>query len=387
MKVILSVEPIRYPLTGIGRYTLELARNLADVEDIEELRFFAGTDFVTDLPSGAEAAPSAPATRVQLVKRKLARLPFLLDLYRRRIDQARRRNLAGLKDAVYHGPNFYLPPTDGPAVVTVHDLSILKMPDCHPRERVAFMSKEIELALTRATMIVTDSEFVRQEIAETFSWPLDRVFTTCLAGSPEFFPRGSTATAPVLQSLGLEPKGYSLYAGTIEPRKNLVRLLDAYGELPQDLRRRYPLVLAGYKGWNNAAIVERLRQAEDQGWARYLGYVPDEALPHLFAGARLFAFPSLYEGFGLPVLEAMASGVPVVCSNAASLPQVAGGAALMVQAEDVDALKSALERGLQDDDWREGAIAAGLQQAARFSWTRCAVETADVYRLALKAAA
>ncbi|HEV7416886.1 MAG TPA: hypothetical protein VGN98_12055, partial [Tianweitania sediminis] len=158
MKVILSVEPIRYPLTGIGRYTFELARNLANLHDIEELRFFAGTDFVAELPNGAEAASSAPATRLQTVKRTLARLPFLLDIYRHRIDQARRTNLAGLKDAVYHGPNFYLPPTEGPSVVTVHDLSILKMPECHPPERVAYMSKEIDLALSRATMIVTDSE-------------------------------------------------------------------------------------------------------------------------------------------------------------------------------------------------------------------------------------
>ncbi|HEV7416212.1 MAG TPA: glycosyltransferase family 1 protein, partial [Tianweitania sediminis] len=184
-----------------------------------------------------------------------------------------------------------------------------------------------------------------------------------------------------------QPGRYALYAGTIEPRKNLVRLLDAFEQLPQTLRQRYPLVLAGYKGWNNTAILERLHRAETQGWARYLGYVPDEALPHLFAGARLFAFPSLYEGFGLPVLEAMASGVPVVCSNAASLPQVAGNAALMINAEDAAGLTEALQRGLEDEEWRRDAVASGIQQAARFSWKRCAEETADVYRQALKAAA
>ena len=153
------------------------------------------------------------------------------------------------------------------------------------------------------------------------------------------------------------------------------------------LRQRFPLVLAGYKGWNNTTILARIRRAESEGWARYLGYVPDEQLPHLFAGARLFTFPSLYEGFGLPVLEAMASGVPVVCSDAASLPEVAGGAALMVPAADVSALTRALERGLTDDPWRAGAILAGRKQAARFSWRRCAQETAGVYRRALEEAA
>jgi len=113
---------------------------------------------------------------------------------------------------------------------------------------------------------------------------------------------------------------------------------------------------------------------------RYLGYVSSEDLPHVFAGARLFAFPSLYEGFGLPVLEAMASGVPVVCSNSSSLPEVAGGAALMCAPDDTDGLATLLRRGLEDDDWRAEAQKLGVQQADRFSWARCAAQTGDAYR-------
>ncbi|MBS9721297.1 glycosyltransferase family 4 protein [Tianweitania sp. BSSL-BM11] len=382
MKVILSVEPIRYPLTGIGRYTLELARNLSQLKDVEELRYFSDAAFVDTLPDGMEAASAtAPASRMLRLKREVAaRFPFLLNIYRRRVDTARTDTLAGKGDYVYHGPNFYLPKTDGPAVVTMHDLSVLKMPQFHPPERVAFMTREVEVAMERATAIITVSDFIRHEIAAHFGLPLERIFTTSLAGSADFFARDQAITAPILATMGLKPGGYALYAGTIEPRKNLERLLAAYEALPTTLRTRFPLVLAGYKGWNNAGIHARIRQATAEGWARYLGYVPEEALPHLFAGARLFAFPSLYEGFGLPVLEAMASGVPVVCSNAASLPEVAGNAALMVQAEDVEGLTAALERGLTDEAWRDGAIAAGFSQAARFSWARCARETADVYR-------
>lgn len=387
MKVILSVEPIRYPLTGIGRYTLELARNLLQLKDVEELRYFSGTDFLPALPDGAEVGPSAPASRMLRIKRQVARLPFVLDIYRRYVTTAQRDTLAGKGDYVYHGPNFYLPATEGPSVVTIHDLSVLKMPDCHPPERVSFMTKEIALAVERATLIVTISEFIRHEIAETFGLPLNRIVTTNLGGAPGYVPRQAETTAPVLQTLGLKPGGYTLYAGTIEPRKNIEGLLAAYEALPMALRKRFPLVLAGYKGWNNATIHARIRRAAAEGWARYLGYVPEDTLPHLFAGAQLFAFPSLYEGFGLPVLEAMASGVPVVCSDAASLPEVAGDAALMVHARDVSGLTAALERGLTDENWRANAAQAGLAQAARFSWQRCAEETAAVYRRALVEAA
>src|SRR5690606_37755786 len=125
---------------------------------------------------------------------------------------------------------------------------------------------------------------------------------------------------------------------------------------------------------------------ERAGWARYLGYVPEAALPHMFSAARLFAFPSLHEGFGLPVLEAMASGVPVVCSDAASLPEVAGDAAAMCAPEDVDSLSRLIARGLEDDGWRSQAIERGLAQAEKFSWDRCAAETVQLYRDALAAA-
>lgn len=383
MKVILSVEPIRYPLTGIGRYTLELANHLGGISDIEEIKYFAGTQFVPNLPTAGDAAPSAPATGLMALKRRLARVPFLLHYARRATDQRRAQSLKGTRDYVYHGPNFYLPPVEGPAVVTIHDLSVLKMPEFHPPERVRFMEKEIELAVQRASRIITDSDFTRAEIADYFGWPIDKVHTTCLGGSAEFFPREEHELQAGLAEYGLRPGQYSLYAGTIEPRKNIERLLIAYEKLDPSLRARYPLILVGYQGWNNSNIMSRIKRAEQAGWAKYLGFAPDGALPLLFAGARLFAFPSHYEGFGLPVLEAMASGTPVICSNAASLPQVAGNAALMSEPEDIETLRDHLEQGLTDETWRANASLLGLEQSGRFSWARCAADTAQVYRLAL----
>jgi glycosyltransferase involved in cell wall biosynthesis len=384
MKVILSVEPIRYPLTGIGRYTLELAHQLAQLPKIETLRYFSGSDFVTELPDPDLELSPVKASALSTAKSLVGRNPLLLEAHRFLHQRRQRRNLGGTEGYVYHGPNFYLPPVVGPAVVTFHDLSILTMPECHPPERVNYMRKEMMVALERASLIITDAEYGRREVAEYFGWPLDRIRAVHLAGSDSFFPRPHDEVAVVLAEFGIQPGSYTLYAGTIEPRKNLERLLAAYGKLPTALRMRHPLILAGFKGWNNDAIMERIREGVSQGWVRYLGYLPEEKLPYLFAGARLFAFPSLYEGFGLPVLEAMASGVPVVCSSSSSLPEVAGSAAAMCAPEDVEELHALLWRGLEDESWRETAISEGLVQARRFSWQRCAQETANVYDEALK---
>jgi alpha-1,3-rhamnosyl/mannosyltransferase len=140
------------------------------------------------------------------------------------------------------------------------------------------------------------------------------------------------------------------------------------------------LVLAGYTGWESGALHRQIEIAQREGWLHYLGFVPAHVLPALYSGAKLFAFPSLYEGFGLPALEAMASGVPVICSNAATLPEVAGDAALFHSPQDVEHLTELLGKGLEDDEWRMSAMTRGLTRARSFSWERCTSDTLAVYR-------
>ncbi|MEO3386172.1 glycosyltransferase family 1 protein [Mesorhizobium sp. CAU 1741] len=386
MKVILSVEPIRFPLTGIGRYTLEIARHMAGSADVEALRYFSEGGFLEQLPSPSETPASPSVSAIIRAKRLLARNKMLLETYRFMRGRKQVKALAGTQDWLYHGPNYYLPETEGPSVVTFHDLSVITMPECHPVERVLFMKKEMELSLQRASFVITDSDHARHEIAKHYSWPLERIRTVYLAGSGNFVPRSAQETSAALADLDLPHGGYTLYAGTIEPRKNLERLLMAYEMLDPKLRQRYPLILAGFKGWNNDAILQRIDAAQRAGWARYLGYVPEGVLPHLFSAARLFVFPSLHEGFGLPVLEAMASAVPVVCSDTSSLPEVAGDAAAMCAPADVDGLSYLIAQGLQDEGWRSRATARGLAQAQKFSWQRCGAETVQLYRDALAAA-
>lgn len=379
MKVILSIDPIKFPLTGVGRYTYELARGLQNAH-LEKLQFLRGVRLQTKLPVRDDASPMAhvPPWKTYAQKSRLA-----VAFYRLMNPWLKGRALRGLEDHVFHGPNYYLPPFAGRSVVTVHDLSSCLWPQSHPPERVRYMQAEIELSLKRATALITDTEYMRLEVAKFFGWPLEHIYAVPLASAAEFRPRGEEELRQALTGFGLTPQGYTLFTGTVEPRKNIGVLLDAYARLPVAVRTRWPLVIAGYRGWRSDDLHARMDSAQREGWLRYLGFVPHDVLPHLTAGARLFAYPSLYEGFGLPVLEAMACAVPVVCSNASTLPEVAGNAAALHDPEDVDALLMLLRAGLEDDGWSASASKAGLAQAARFSWERCAAQTLDVYRKVL----
>lgn len=375
VNIILATESIRAPLTGVGRYTLELARQMAQLPQIDSLRFLHGRRLSDKLPE-----PGQPPTVTPWLRDRLSRVHWVTDTYRHLNNTAKAWALRGAGTALFHGCNYYLPAFDGPCIATFHDVSIYRWADCHRADRVRHMRKELALSLRRAQLIITVSEHARGEIAKQFDWPLHQIRAIPLASHEAFRPHTATELDAPLQALGLRNGGYSLFVGTVEPRKNLTALLDAYARLPTALRTRWPLVVAGHSGWNSEQLHARMRQAEQAGWLHYAGYVKGAHLPALFAGARLFVFPSLYEGFGLPVLEAMASGTPVLCSNASALPEVAGEAAALFTPTDVDMLTELLLRGLQDAHWRGEARTAGLQRAAQFSWRRCAEQTANAYR-------
>lgn len=374
MKIILAVNAIKPPLTGIGRYTWELANRIPVMPGIEAVRFFAEGRWVNKVKTMLDQSPAKLVLRQRLI-----RSPMAVAAYRLLSPLLLRHRLRPFSDHLYHGPNFYLPPFPGPSVATIHDLSY-RFPSFHPPERVDFMQREMVLTLSRANFLITDSEFIRQEIIEFFSWPEDKVRAVPLGIAEEYRPRGVEETMGVLGKFGLKFGTYALCVATIEPRKNIDALLSAYEALPQALRNRYPLVLAGGRGWRSENIHRRIEQGQRQGWLHYLGYVAETDLPMLFSGARGFVYPSLYEGFGLPVLEAMASGLPVLISNRSSLPEVASGAALIVEAEDVHAMTGNIRVLLEDDQWRGIAAGQSLEVAAQYSWEMTAQKTVEVYR-------
>jgi len=378
MRVIFNVDAITAPLTGIGRYALELARGLATHAAIEELKLYSAYRWVDD-PAQALAANRTIAA----LRRNVPFKAQALELYTQLRGALFRLHTRRLHGWLLHTPNYVLMPFDGPAVTTVHDLSWLSYPEAHPQERVRFLDKHLPRSLERANLVLTDSEFIAGEIESTFALPRAKIRVVPLGVDAAYRPRAREDIAPTLARHGLEVGRYLLIVATLEPRKNLVRLVHAYSLLPAALKAQYPLVIVGARGWLNAELERAIAPLESNGAARRLGYVEENELPLLYAGARAFAFPSLYEGFGLPVLEAMASGVPVLTSNVSSLPEVAGDAALTVDPLDEDGLSDGLERLLEDPEWRGPAIARGLTRARAYTWQRCVDSTVDAYRAVL----
>jgi alpha-1,3-rhamnosyl/mannosyltransferase len=298
-----------------------------------------------------------------------------------------RRFEAGLKNCtadVYHEPNFLAFRFDGPTVLTVHDLSWIRFPDTHPIERVRNMNKFFEPSLRRADRIITDSAFVKQELVDMFGVDESVIHPIHLAAHSTFQPMTGAETATFLRINGLEFGAYWLVLGTLEPRKNLQVAIEAFSALTQAVREKCPLVLVGMVGWKMGPLLPKLYAMERAGELRQLGYLTQEHLELVVAGAKALLFPSVYEGFGLPLVEAMQCGIPVLASEASSFPEVLGGAGLLFQSGDADALRGLMAQVFDDTHLRERLSIQGLERARSFSWQKTAQQTLDVYRLAAR---
>ena len=267
-----------------------------------------------------------------------------------------------------------------PTVLTVHDLIFAHLPQHHKALNRWYLRLTMPLYCRRAERIIAVSQHTRQDLAHLYRIPLHKVHVVYEAADPRFFPQEPTACARVTRRYGL-PEAFILYVGTIEPRKNLLRLLRAWE--PLYLKRACgPLVLVGRRGWLSEPFFAALEASPARDGVILPGYVADDDLPAVYSAATLFVFPSLYEGFGLPPLESMACGTPVICSDAASLPEVVGDAARLVNPEDVEALRAALQELWGDPDLRSELRERGLARSVQFSWKRAAQETLRVYDLA-----
>jgi len=266
------------------------------------------------------------------------------------------------------------------SVVTVHDLGYLCYPEAHrPLDRI-YLDLSTRYNARAATHLIADSSATKRDLIQRYGTDPNKI-TVVYPGYDEatFQPvRDEEAIEAIKARYGIAGD-YILFVGTLQPRKNLIRLIEAFasvqgGKYASQLR----LVIAGKKGWLYQEIFRRVEELDLRGTVLFPGYIAAGDLPILLSGARLFVFPSLYEGFGLPVLEALACGTPVVCSHTSSLPEVAGDAALLVDPLDVEGLAAALERVLGDEELRAELIERGFEQVRKFSWERCARETLNV---------
>lgn len=312
----------------------------------------------------AEPAPAPPGAGLRALLGRAAPLRHLRNGLRRR---ALARRIAGLgAPLLYHEPNHIPVPCDAPVTVTVHDLLWLVRPDLLPPERQRWLARNWPRAVAEARGFACVSAFTAAELRRLA--PVGDRPVVLVPGAPSgrFRPLTAAAAAPVLARHGLTDRGYVLSVSTLEPRKNLERLHAAHRGLPEGLRRACPLVIAGVAGWG--ATTAAMEAAARVGEVRRLGFVPGAELPALMARARLVALVSLYEGYGLPVIEAMAAGTPVLHAATTATAETAGGAGLGVDPLDTEAIREGLRRLIEDARAWECCHAAGLDRAAAFSW-------------------
>ncbi len=391
MNLILNAEALRPPITGIGNYTFHLLEQYVKGVLVEDVQCFTGTHWVPGdaqlaitaalKAQGGQARQRMSDLAIAKTRAAIGTIPGIKALYSHVMDKRFERTANASQGAVYHETNYILKPYAGPCVTTVHDLSHIRYPQFHPPNVIEWLGHHLLSSLSRADCIITVSDLVRAELIQHFNVPEEKVRTVYEGVEECYKPRNEGQTADVLSSFGLSHKQYVLLVATLEPRKGIDVLLDAWCLLPEDLRRSFPLVLTGSSGWRNAALVEKIATLVAQGTVRNLGYVPSEVLPVLFSGAAVFSYPSVYEGFGLPVLDAMSSGVPVICRAGTSMSEFAQGACVLCDTGAPQELAHNIEMLLNSQMERDEWAQKGITRAAHFSWERCAAETAAIYRL------
>ena len=302
---------------------------------------------------------------------------------------ALRSALAGV-DVFHASEQFLHAPPGAAAVLTVHDLTTLVHPEWHVQATADLHAAKDRFAARAASRLIAVSRATRDDVVRHLGVPAERISVVHLGCDARYRPRSPDETAAVLGRHGLRHGGYILSLGTLEPRKNHVRLIEAYAalaETPAADRGALPppLVIAGGRGWQYEPILDAPRRCGVERRVRFLGRVDEEDLPALVAGAGLFVYPSLYEGFGLPVLEALASGVPVVASDSTSLPEVLGDAGLLCDPRDTADIARRMAAVLADRALAARLREAGPRRAAQFTWRRTARETLAAYAAAAQA--
>lgn len=376
MKILLNGLPVVYPISGVGQYTLQLGQALEALLGNGNIFWFGRKG------SGQEDGDSNHEDPIFInrfqhhLRKGLRGAPGLKTLVHIWRNNQFKSYIRKIKPSLYHETN-YTPFhfEKGPTVITLYDLSFVRHPEWHPTDRVKYFGKYCLQQLTKVDAIITISEFIKKEIISLLGINPAKIYVTPLGVDHSFTPGGK-----VMKEL---PNKYILFLGNLEPRKNLLTLLNAYRSIPGNLRDRYPLVIAGASGWHTKELKKTLRLFQSDEKPILTGYVPQKLLPSLYRGASLFVYPSFYEGFGLPIIEAMASGVPVITSNISSFPEVVGDAGLLVNPYDADELKEAMIKVLEDPKIRKELSEKGMERAKLFSWEKCASGTLTVYQKVL----
>jgi glycosyltransferase involved in cell wall biosynthesis len=362
--------PIFGDRSGVGQYTkrlVEAASKLDSNTKFEVIRQLMPLRKLSNFPIEPNPHLSyrivrwlPPVIYYQLFKRVGWTLPYDLVVHRK-------------YDAVLFF-NFVAYPTTRKvkSIIVIHDLSYIYHKKFVSPKNQEYLEKFVPRSIARADKIIAISENTRTEVSKYYGVPKSKItIINPAVDHSEFKPQERSRVEEIKSKYGIK-KPYILSVGTIEPRKNLIGTLNAFEMLPESIKSRYTLVLAGGEGWLNDEIEARYQQLSEQYSLIKTGYVSDSDLPPLYAGAEVFVFPTFYEGFGMPPLEAMACGTPVISADNSSLPEVVGDAAIKVKAEDTAAISKAIERILTDADLAGSLRQKGFAQAKKFSWEKSA---------------
>ena len=366
---------------GIGRYTRELIRALVKINSTNKYRFFSAKQpnnlpVPDPIPTG-DYISYHPAP---LNERWLYRLWYRLRL------QLPVQWVMGDID-LFHSPDFVLPPVKGniPTLLTVHDLSFIHYPETLPTPLVKYLNRVVPWSVERATHVLADSMATKEDLLRFWNVPGEKITVLYCGVDASFRPvQRPEEITTVRQTYHLGHAPYILSVGTVQPRKNYQMLIRAFA--PIAANNPHNLVIAGGKGWLNEEMMAEIERQGLNGRVLFTGFIDDEDLPALYSGATIFTFPSLYEGFGIPLLEAMACGVPIITSNASSLPEVVGErkdvgkTAVMLSPHDETAWTQAMEQLINDPPYRSRMVAAGFRQVRQFTWQSSACQLLQIYK-------
>lgn len=381
MKIVIEAQPLLRQRTGVGQYTFNLIDHLIPL--VQERNHDLSLFYFNFLKRNRQI----PSWNGFVQKRVQSIIPGRLfyALWKKGVGVPFDW-LSGKGDLI-HFPNFILRPfREGKAVVTIHDLSFVRMPELIEKKNLQFLNRWIPYSLERASRILVVSEFTKRELMELFSVPEEKIVVAPNGVSAEFVPITDEQELNLVKAKYQLPASFLLAVGTLEPRKNLSLIIEALSILKEQKTQVPPLVLVGPPGWNQE--VTRLKQlVQEKGLqesVRFLFYVDRADMAAIYSAAKMLLFPSLYEGFGLPVLEAFACATPVISTNAASLPEVTGDAAMSLAPNDPQEWSRAIETLWEDATKQNQLVLKGLELAKKFTWERTAQKTLEAYEQAIR---
>lgn len=374
MDIIVDATPLNNLVTGITRYTRSLYREIESMSDLT-VSYYTRKGLLKGMPTEPDSQRwmSAISSVWRLPDPVVSSIRALLWF---KFEYGLRKQVRKSNFSVCHETGFVPPAVRNiPIVYTLCDLSLIRFPEFHPRERVQFFNFFFKHRLSYADHIITISKHVREEILTEFGLDESQVTAIPLAADACFYPRCPEEIASLLKYRNW-PDAYLLFVGSLEPRKNLPFLIKTL----KILKHRIPLIVAGWEGWGDKEWMNEIKKSGLRDQVILAGYLDDESIARLYSGARALVYPSLYEGFGLPVLEAMTCGCPVICSNRSSLPEVAGDGAIFVSPCHTGELAEAIDRIVSDDALRDDLIQKGFARSSLFSWEQSAKDTIEVFQ-------